>query len=233
MVFFRSMIRLFLTFLYVQILYYRNHSKVAATVILSKMTILNGWNVIHPRANIVNSCIGYASYVGRNSILPNTVIGKYCSIAQNVEVFPYTHPTHTIVSTHPAFFSLLKQSGFTYAKSQLFQEELFIDKEKGIHVKIGNDVWVGANVKIMGGVEIGDGAIIAAGSIVTKSVNPYEIVGGVPAKLIRLRFEPEYIEFLKEVQWWHKSPEWLKDNVDLFLDITILSKVLKKRLGGM
>jgi len=67
---------------------------------------------------------------------------------------------------------------------------------------IGNDVWIGRRATIMPGVRIGDGAIIAAESVVTKDVEPYTIVGGNPAKVIRKRFSPEVIQELLEIKWW-------------------------------
>lgn len=205
--------------IYSKIVFFKRQVKIHPTVFISKKTVFAGYNVIHNNVNIVNSSLGYASYVGKNCIMPNVVIGSYCSISGNVEVLPYTHPTSIHVSTHPAFFSLLKQAGFTFAKKQLFQEQLFFDKEKGVNVKIGNDVWIGSNVLILGGVEIGDGAIIAAGSIVLKNVPTYAIIGGVPAKVIKYRFHEDQVKFLLKIKWWDKSPKWLAENAELFSNI--------------
>jgi len=73
------------------------------------------------------------------------------------------------------------------------------------HVMIGNDVWIGQNVSIINGVSIGDGAIIATGAVVTKNVPPFSVVGGVPAKVLKMRFDEETIEFLKREKWWDKD----------------------------
>lgn len=219
MIHLKRIIRYLSMVFYSKIIYFKLRVKIHPTVYISKKTIFAGNNVIHNNANIVNSSLGYATYVGKNCIMPNVVLGSYCSIAGNVEVLPYTHPTSIHVSTHPAFFSLLKQAGFTFTKKQLFQEQLFFDKEKGINVKIGNDVWIGKNVLIMGGIEIGDGAIVAAGTILLKNVPPYAIVGGIPAKVIRYRFNEEQIRFLTKIKWWEKTPNWLSEHVELFSDI--------------
>ena len=80
---------------------------------------------------------------------------------------------------------------------------------------IGNDVWIGQNVTIMPGVIIGDGAIIAANSTVVKSVEPYSIYSGNPAKFIKKRFSDEKIEFLLKLEWWNWSGEEIFDNLEI------------------
>ena len=80
---------------------------------------------------------------------------------------------------------------------------------------IGNDVWLGYNALIMPGINIGDGAIIATNAVVTKNVEPYTIVGGNPAKLIRKRFSDEVINLLLELQWWHWKIEKITKNIPI------------------
>ena len=86
-------------------------------------------------------------------------------------------------------------------------------------VNIGNDVWIGDNVYILAGVKIGNGAIIAMGAVVTRDVEPYTIVGGVPAKVIRKRFNDEQIKKLEEIKWWNKSTDWILEHIEDFEDI--------------
>jgi acetyltransferase-like isoleucine patch superfamily enzyme len=93
-------------------------------------------------------------------------------------------------------------------------------------IVVGNDVWIGENVIIKGGLEIGDGAIIAAGSIVTKNVEPYSVVAGVPAKVIRYRFTKEQIVSLLKIKWWEKDSFWLENHSELFSDIENFISVL-------
>ena len=92
-------------------------------------------------------------------------------------------------------------------KIYLSQEEELARKS---NIVIGNDVWIGARAIITGGVTIGDGAIIGTGAIVTKDVEPYTIVGGSPARVIRKRFNDDIIERLMRVQWWDYGPDILK-----------------------
>lgn len=179
-----------------------------------------GMNVFH-RDVVFMGKIGYGSYIGERSCL-NAVIGRYCSISSDVKTISGTHPTTGFVSTHPCFFSTKKQAGFTYVTEDLFNEEIFVDSERHL-VQIGNDVWIGSNVLILPGVHIGDGAVIAAGAVVTKDVEPYSIVGGVPAKIVRYRFESKEIRNkLSEIKWWNMPQSWIQEHADLFKDVDLL-----------
>ncbi|MGJ8716012.1 MAG: CatB-related O-acetyltransferase [Maribacter stanieri] len=162
-------------------------------------------------ASVNNCSFGDYSYVGSNSYINNVVIGKYTCIGPNVKIGLGEHPIRNFVSIHPVFYSTAKQVGTTYADENYFQEF-----QKTI---IGNDVWIGAGAIIMGGLEIADGAIIAAGAVVTKSVQPYSIVGGVPAKQIKLRFSKEQIGVLMNKRWWDRDEDWLKMNYKKFHQI--------------
>lgn len=137
-----------------------------------------------------------------------------------------SHPTSVFVSIHPAFYSIRKQSGFTYVDKEKFSDFQYIDTDSKISVDIGNDVWIGSGVKIMEGVTIGDGAVVAAGAIVTKDVPPYAIVGGVPAKVLKYRFEKDEIEKLLEIRWWDKGEAWIKEHVEEFEDIKVFLKMM-------
>ena len=178
-----------------------------------------GNNLIASNTVLRNSYLGYGSYIGKKSELNGAQIGKYTCIGPRVLNITGKHPTRDFVSIHPAFFSVQHEIGFTYVNKEKYEELAFADAGKKVNIEIGNDVWIGASVTIIDGVKIGDGAIIAAGAIVTKDVEPYTIVGGIPAKEIRKRFKKEDIEFLLQYKWWEKDEEWIKNHADPFENI--------------
>lgn len=186
-----------------------------------KDVAFEGHNKIGSNSIMIGSLIGFGTYCGINTNLSKCKIGRYCSIGSNIGIINITHPVN-FVSTHPTFFSLKKQNGFTYTNEQKFSELVFNDD--GNIVIIGNDVWICNNVTILGGIRIGDGAVIGAGAIVTKDVEPYTVVAGIPARPVKKRFNDEQITFLLDFKWWDKSEEWiikhsdLFDNIDDFID---------------
>lgn len=143
---------------------------------------------------ILNSRINKYSYIGKNSIIQNAIIGSFCSVASDVFIGLGAHPTENF-STSPLFYRIEN----TFNLKLMEKDYEFAEYQP---IEIGNDVWIGARAIILDGVKIGDGAIIAANAVVTQSVAPYAIVGGVPAKVIRYRFSPEKIEKLLQSQWW-------------------------------
>jgi len=189
------------------------------TAKIDRETRFEGRNIVGEEPSLLGSAMGYMSYVGNHSFLNNCEIGRFCSIGDFVKIISGTHPTNKFVSTHPAFYSL--NYPYTFSDRQLFKEQIYVSEEFGVKVKIGNDVWIGSECKILGGVTIGDGAIVAAGAVVTKNVEPYTIVGGIPATKIRKRFSEEQIQTLLDNKWWANSEAWLKDNLGKFSDIDL------------
>ena len=186
---------------------------------LSENSLVEHNIVISENCNIINTEIGYATYIGKGCYINSASIGRFCSIGKNVSVIRGKHPTSIFVSTHPAFYSINKQAGFTYVSENLYEEYNYVDKENKKSIVIGNDVWIGSNVLLMENITIGDGAIIACGSVVTKSVEPYTIVAGVPAIEKKKRFNDEEIEYLLKIKWWDKDEKWIKENASLFVNI--------------
>lgn len=193
-------------------------------VSLDFYSVFEGKNTIGPQSEIYHSYLGYASYVAAYSSLQYISIGKYCSIGQKLHCIYGKHPSRGFVSTHPAFYNP-KAHTVTYVRKKMFDDSKEFN-QAGYSIIVGNDVWIGDNVCLMEGISIGDGAIVAAGSVVTKNVEPYSIVGGVPAKLIRKRFCYEDIEFLNSLKWWNKGESWLKKYGQYFDDLNNLKKQL-------
>lgn len=178
-------------------------------------TEFGGWNRIGRNTFFAGS-LGKYSYIGDCCHIV-AKIGKFCSIANHVNTVSGTHPTRNWVSTHPVFYSTACPVGISFVDTDKFEE-------KTSTIQIGNDVWIGDGATILGGTIIGDGAIIAAGAVVTKNVLPYEIVGGVPAHRIRMRFSDYQIAELTKRNWCEKDEMWLKEhsadftNIDVFLE---------------
>lgn len=147
------------------------------------------------------------------------IIGKFCSIACGAK-FLLNSANHTMTSAATYPFPL-------------FFEEWGLEKKdvteawdnKG-NIIIGNDVWIGYEAAILAGVTIGDGAVIGTRAVVTKDVPPYSIVGGVPAKPIRKRFDNETIARLLRIKWWDWPDEVIEENMQAIISGDILQ--LKK-----
>ena len=187
---------------------------------LSYLTKFEGNNRIGRNTYVPGTIMGYGSYISDNSHFFHVQIGRYCCIGARTAVICGRHPIDKFVSVHPFFFRG-KENGFSYVEKSIFDEYVYADKDTKTSVIIGNDVWIGADAKIMEGVTIGDGAVIAANSLVLKDVEPYAVVAGVPAKVIKYRFEPEKREYLLNIKWWEKPQKWISENATLFSDIEV------------
>jgi acetyltransferase-like isoleucine patch superfamily enzyme len=142
-----------------------------------------------------NCTIDAFSYVSPNCVLHAVDVGRYCSIGDGVAILS-KHPTDRL-STHPFTYESIFSGEYSADASALLPFTAKLPR-----TQIGHDVWIGSNVKILSGVTIGDRCIIGAGSVVTKSIPSYSVVGGVPAKLIRMRFEAHVIERIQAIRWW-------------------------------
>lgn len=151
--------------------------------------------IIKSFCRVYYSEIGSYTYIGQGSIINQCKIGKYCSIAMNAKIGMGRHPTDYI-STSPLFYTPNNPFKVILVKDTVFKECYY--------TMIGSDVWIGVDAIIKDGLDIGHGAIIAAGSVVTKNIPPYAIVGGVPAKVIKYRYDKQIIDELLALKWW----EW-------------------------
>lgn len=208
----KRLIKACISFIY-KIRFIRKCRIKASSSIILRGCKFEGNNYLGEHTYLSNTHMGYGSYMGYSNEFSNCRIGRFCSIGNNVRVVSADHPTK-MVSTHPAFYS--NSYRYSFVNDSKYKEHILTNN--GYECCIGNDVWIGDNVLIKGGVTIGDGAVIAMGSIVLNDVEPFAIVGGVPARIIKKRFDQDTIEKLKEMQWWNKSIDWLKDNAESFED---------------
>lgn len=205
----------------------KGRCRIAASAMIGEHVTLMGRNAIGLGVFLNDSVVGYGTYIGDHSDLSNSIMGKYCSIGRNVQRIKGAHPSSGFVSTHPAFFSPAHPCGLSYVRTCKFTEYNNFDED--MHgVIIGNDVWIGSGVLLLDGVRIGDGAIIAAGAVVVKDVEPYTIVGGVPARFIKKRFSDEQADMLLGLKWWDRDEEWIKAHADAFENIETFLKHMQE-----
>ncbi|MEY8198843.1 MAG: CatB-related O-acetyltransferase [Colwellia sp.] len=201
-----------------------------------KMELIGGDLTVEAPVSISNSkfsgkCkVGYLSYTRDNGQFNNVSIGRYCSIAPNVMIGGGQHPLDWL-SSHP----------FVYDGSKIFRkfEEYNSISQKNrvnsgrakVRVLIGHDVWIGEGVTIKQGVEIGSGAVIGTRSVVTKNIPPYAVVAGVPAKIIKYRFDDKVIKKMLEVNWWNYDLSLLANQLnypDPLYSLSIIEKEVER-----
>lgn len=163
-------------------------------------------------------------------------IGRFCMISQDCQIGAAGHPTKALTAS--AVFSNGNhwcENYYNRSSDEVSKwlGEMTSSYKEAIYSplpEIGNDVWIGAGVTVINGVKIGDGAIVAAGAVVTEDVKPYEIVGGIPAKHIRFRFDEETIDELESIKWWRYGPDAMV-GINLY-DITSALKMVKERIAN-
>jgi acetyltransferase-like isoleucine patch superfamily enzyme len=186
-----------------------------------------GKNVIGSNCFLLDTSLGYGTYIANDSSLFRVSIGKFCSIGPNVKIGFGSHPVD-FISTHPAFYSPLKQSGFTFTEKESFFNE-FKTNKSGKLVSVGNNCWLGYDVAILDGITIGEGAIVAAKSLVTDDVPPYSIVGGIPAKVIKLRFDKNMIIRIQRMEkLWDLETSWYIENYKFLHEIENIDQLEEK-----
>ena len=162
--------------------------------------------------SVLEECaIGDFSYLAGYNQVAYASLGKFCSVATFVRINPGNHPTYSRVAQHH----------FTY-RSHLFgfgpDDAAFFDWRRASRVTVGHDVWIGHSATVMPGVTIGNGAVVGAGAVVTKDVPPYAIVAGVPAKVIRMRFDGHTIAQIERIAWWNWDEETIRARIADFRD---------------
>jgi len=164
--------------------------------------VLGAWTELAEGVRFSDSSLGDYSYIKEYSQAIYAEIGKFCSIASFVRLNPGNHPIQRPTTHHFTYRSAAYDMGG--------DDHAFFQWRRDHAVKVGHDVWIGHNATVMPGVCIGNGAVIGAGAVVTKDVEPYTIVAGVPARPIRRRFDKAIIERLETTCWWDWPHELLQ-----------------------
>ena len=187
--------------------------KIATTIIsdsakLREARIGRRCEILHD-SSVEYSTLGDYSYIGERCTVANAMIGRFCAIAANVRIGAPNHP-----------MGRASQHRFTYCPEYYFdgasRDEEFFARRYADKVIVGNDVWIGHGAIVLPGVTVGDGAIVAAGAVVSRDVQPYTIVGGVPARKIRDRFNAEVGRRLQAIAWWDWSDAQLQERLPDF-----------------
>ncbi len=177
-------------------------------------TTLGRYTEIYERCSIGDSAIGDYSYVVRDGEIWCATIGKFVNIASHARINAPNHPTWRATLHH-----------FTYRAENYWPdaeaEAGFFEWRREHKVTIGHDVWLGHGVTILPGVTVGNGAVIGAGAVVSRDVEPYTIVAGVPAKPIRRRFSEEIAARLEALAWWDWSHARLRAALEDFRTLSI------------
>lgn len=179
------------------------HSAIEADSVVLQSTI-GEYCDIEKRNLIRKATIGDMTYTGSDTSIMWATVGKYCAISRMVDIGGNQH-NYNAPSMMPAYRIKNKLGG----RLSLHPNEEMI--------AVGNDVWIGQGVSIVrkAGLTVGDGAVLGSGAVVTKSIPPYAIAVGVPARVVRYRFDPDTIERLLALRWWDWPAEKILENMAL------------------
>ena len=166
-------------------------------------SILGRFVEIGAGARILESQLGDYSYTDRYADIAHSTLGKFVNVAAFARINPGEHPHHRTSLHH-----FMYRSSY-YWEDKPDEAEVFAWR-RGRPVFIGHDTWIGHGAVVLKGVTIGDGAIVGAHAVVTKSVDPYTIVGGVPARFLKWRHPAHVAERLRALAWWDWDHERLR-----------------------
>jgi virginiamycin A acetyltransferase len=179
---------------------------------------------INRRNYIYRSTIGRYSYTGINTSIRSAKVGGFCSMAWNISIGGGNHDLDHVTTSPLWRFNMLESGNLSHKDNPELQKRLNLMPS----CTIGNDVWIAANVVILRGVTVGDGAVIGAGAVVTKDVEPYSIVAGVPARKIKMRFDEQTATVLQEIAWWSWPTDLIRQHLDLIYSTKVDSSVIAR-----
>jgi acetyltransferase-like isoleucine patch superfamily enzyme len=189
---------------------------------IDKYTRFAGPASLHAGACVFGCSVGRWTYFGDGSLAICTEFGAFCSVAPHVIVGGGRHPVGENVTTSPNFYSARDNPWGDFADAVSPEAELPT-------TYVGHDVWIGYAAVVLPGVRVGDGAVIGAGAVVTKDVEPYGIVTGIPARPLRSRFGREDVAWLRELKWWDWPDETLKRLRPAFATVATLRAAVGSR----
>jgi len=185
---------------------------------------LGAYTEVLENCRVFESVVGDYSYLSSGSDVAYTHIGKFVSVASQVRIGPANHPMWRAAQHH-----------FTY-RSEKFgfgsDDDGFFDWRREQRTSVGNDVWIGHGAVVLPGLKLGHGAVIAAGAVVSKDVEPYSIVGGVPARKIKDRFSVNIQARLVRLAWWDWGHDKLGRTLEDFRCLSIESFLDKHEEGA-
>lgn len=184
---------------------------------------LGRYTEIAERCRVAETVLGDYSYMMQDCATWCASIGKFSNIAACVRLNATNHPTSRPTLHH-----------FTYRASDYWDdaehEAAFFGHRRSLRVHVGHDTWLGHGSTVLPGVTVGDGAVVGAGAVVSKDVAPYTIIGGVPARPIRERFDRRTAERFQALAWWDWHHDRLRAGLDDFRGLS--AEAFLEKHGG-
>lgn len=193
------------------------HKNVSLLAYWDKTSKFTKSSEIRRFSKMKSSSVGKYSRLNPECKLAYTTVGNFTAIGRGTAIGLGRHPMK-YVSTQNIF----------YKKNNMNNRWVKTIDMSPLPIKIGNDVWIGVESMILDGVTVGDGAVVGARSVVTKDVPPYAVVVGIPAKIIKYRFDEEVIKRLLEIEWWNFSNKKIDKYIEFFREKNITLETINK-----